>query len=1649
LQQWETTGQIAPFSPGRHDVSDRFQIPQKLYGRQRETEILLAAFERVATAPPQSPLDRRRSKGRVELMFISGYAGIGKSALVQEIHKPITRRRGYFVSGKSDQFQRNVPYMALIQALESLIRQLLTESLDQIVVWREKLLAALGPNGQIVLDVIPDVEHIIGPQPAAAELSPTEAQNRFNLVFQNFIRVFSRPEHSLIIFLDDLQWVDTASLNLIKSMMTDPETQSLFLIGAYRDNEVGAGHPLLLTMNEIEQADVTINRISLSPLDLPNVEQFVADTLTCSPAAARPLAELMLAKTNGNPFFMNEFLKSLYTENLLSFDFQQGGWLWELAQIQAQDITDNVVELMADKVLKLKPQTQQVLKLAACIGHQFDLHKLAIVNEKSPGETAKDLWAAIATGLVLPLSDTYKLADLDVPDLANDITPEYKFTHDRVQQAAYSLIPTAQKQTIHRQVGQLLWQHTPPDEQDHKIFDIVNQLNLAVELTETQAERNELAQLNLMAGKKAKGAAAYEPALNYLETGIELLLQSKEEIWSRDYDLALALYVEAAEAAYLNGDFTVMETLAKVVLQHAKTLLDKVKVYEVKIQACQAQNKPLEAVNTALSVLKLLGLRFPNKPNVAHILLALLRTKLALIGKRPENLINLPQMTDLHKLAAIRILAKASPAIYVATPNLLPLVITKMVDLSLKYGNAAESTTAYGGYGVILCGAVGDIEAGYQFGQLALQLVEKLDAPEFKARVLTIANAFIRHWKDHAEETLAPLHEAYQSGLEVGDLDFAVLGPQTAMFHSFFIGHDLTKVSEEMAAYRGVIVQLKQELFLHYHECYWQAVLNFMGRAEDPTRLVGEVFDEDNMLSIHQQANDVAGATALYIQKLMLSYLFHAHQQALEAATAAEKTLDSIIGTLDTPLFYLYDSLNRLALYPQIQDKDLTKTKRSEQKRILKKVAAHQKKMKKWAKHAPMNYLHKYHLVEAERARVLGQVDTAREHYEQAINLAQENQFLNEEALANELAGTFYLAQGQSRIAQVYLREAHYAYLRWGAMAKVHDLEQRYPQLLILTEVNPSSTPLTILAATGKSATTKQMIRSRFSSERRKSSALDFTSVVKALQAISGEIEIRKLLTTLMKIVIENAGAERSFLILDKAESWVIEAEGTTEQEAMNIRQSIPIEEVDLPLSLINYVARTKEHIVLNDASHEGQFTQDQYITTHRPKSVLCSPLSNRGKLVGMLYLENNLTTEAFTADRLQVLNLLSSQAAISIKNAQLYTDLQSSEQKYRTVFEDSKDVIFITTSAGQVVDMNPAGLSLFGYTREELMQINIRDLYANPDNRDRFRQQIEQEGVVRDLEITYLRKDGTKIDCLETATLRRAEDGTLLGYHGIIRDITAQKQAEQERLRLTAIDRELSIARELQQSLLPPAKPNWPNLDVICYSTSAREVGGDFYSYRAFPPSIPPNGGEAKGDKYALTIGDVSGKGVSAALLMSTSLSLFDAALSLDLTPAERLAHLDRAILPYIKPGRQNCALLYVELQLDPKGFEYPAGLTKLRAVNAGSISPYIKRKSGQVEELEIGGFALGHGIGSQFGYQDVGTNLAKGDIVIMTSDGLVEANNAAGNMFGFERLELAIATGPTTSAEAMLEHLKAQVTTFVAGAEPHDDLTIVVIQV
>ncbi len=1224
-RQLHGPGSISSFPLAAQDVPEQFRIPQKLYGREAPLAALIASFDLV-------------SEGGKQITLVQGNPGIGKTSLVREIFKPVTRKRGYFISGKYDQFQGNVPYGGIVAAFREMIRQLLGESEAKLSEWREKLLCALGPNGKVITEVIPEVELIIGPPPQVPDLGPMEARNRLGLVFQDFIRVFAQPEHPLVVFLDDLQWADVSSFKLMEVMMTDSHLRCLFLVGAYRDTQVESGHPLLVSTEGLRKEGVIIDEILLGPLRLEHIIELTRDTLRITEHAAAPLARLVEQKTAGNPFFINEFLKELHAERLLQFDARMGAWHWDLNRIQAREITDNVVELMSGRIRQVGPETQTVLKLAACIGDRFDLGTLSTVHETSAYAVLKSLWEAVAQGLIFPLGDAWKSIDLNVSQRVEPSTVEYKFAHDRIHQAAYSLIPEREREALHLQIGRLMLGSICSPRSEDGVFDVVNQLNCGLSLIVAGDEKRKLAELNLAAGLKAKASAAYDGAFGYLMTGIELL---GPEDWTTAYQLYLSLHVEAAESAYLCGRLQEMEALVDTVLQHAESLLDKVRAYEIRIQSYIARNKMQEALEVALPVLKLLGVNLPSRPTRLDQVLGFLRTRTGLMRKTVDQLADMPNMADPVPAAAMHILTTVAKAAYVTVTDLVPLLIFNLVNLSVRYGNAPESPFAYAAYGFFLSSVVGDIDRGYAFGQLALRLGSKLNAGRLNARTLMCVSLLNLHWKEPLRNILKPALEAYRTGLETGNVEDAAISAFIYCSGSYHAGKDLIHLERETATYSESIRRLRQESSEHLNNVFHQAILNLTGHGSEPWRLIGEAYNEEVMLPVHVQAHDKSVLSILYLNRTMLCYFFHRFEEALESVTGLKDYLDGVAGTITVALYYFYDSLVKLALHDSMDHEW--------RRQILKEVAANQRRIKKWARHAPMNFANKFFLIEAEVHRVSGNFLQAMDGYDQAIDFSRQSDFIHEEALANECAARFYLMNDKPSVAQGYLQAARYCWLRWGATEKVKDLEERYQDHLASRTISMRHRT-TEAGSVGGTAVTMSGSRE----------GLDLASVMKASRIISGEIVRKRLLEELVRVVIENAGAERGFLILQSERGLRIEAAGQVGNGGIEVLKSIPIDEArELSTSVVNYVARTGETVVLDDAVHHGGFVDDPYVVRTGAKSVLCAPMVHKGELTAIVYLENNLTTSAFTPDRVEVLRLLGSQAAVSLENARLYENLE------------------------------------------------------------------------------------------------------------------------------------------------------------------------------------------------------------------------------------------------------------------------------------------------------------------------------------------------------------------------------------------------------
>jgi PAS domain S-box-containing protein len=1342
LSRLAATGWIDDFTIGRLDFPHQLKIPEKLYGRNRELNLLSKSFEKAC-------------KGRKELILLSGDAGIGKTSVVNEIYSLTPHKMGFLLYGKFNRVTRNIPYSALVDAFRALVRQLLRDSPENLMLWKEKLSTALGTNGQIIIDVIPEMELIIGSQTSIEELEPIEAQNRFTYTFIRFIRIFGQAEHPLVVFLDDLQWADSATFKLIRAIMADEEAKYLLLIGAYRQNEVAQFHPLNDTLEALQSEGTCIEKIVLGPLDLIDIAQLIADTLKLKKSQVSFLTRTVLEKTNGNPFFITCFLNTIFQEDLLKFESDKRRWKWDLKKIKELSVTENVVDLLIRTVNRLPAATLNAIKVGACIGNRFDLITLNTIMEKGVNRLLQDLLPAVENGLLISSFD-YHIIDeeKDAYEIAT-----FKFLHDRIQQAVFEMIDHDWRKEIHLQLGRNKIRYTDPKKLEDEIFEIVRHLNISAELIQNQDERCQVAEFNLIASRQAKQSAAFEHAFQYAKAGLALL---RHDAWKTHYDLTLSLYTEALQTAYLNVDLDEIEILFGHVIKNSRNFLDQVSAYKSRIQAYLAQNRLMEAINTGFEILKLLGIDFPEHPDMKDIQAAYEESRSLLKKKTIEDLVQMPKMTDPIKKATLKLLSDICVPIYFSRPSFLPLMIFKAVALSVFHGNLPESSFIYSVYGLILSGLYADIDTGYQFGKLGMKLAEKKDYKEFRCKNIEIFNVHIRHNKEHIRETLDPLLAGYQIGMETGDFQFANFCVFNRCSHAYLLGQDLAFVEKEMNRFSQAINQNRQVTVLHFHSIFQQAVLNLRGTKGDPHILVGDVYDERIMLARHQQAKDRHALNYFYLNKMILGYLFEEYELALAYSQQAESYLDGAIAMFVVPVFHFYDSLIQLASY--------TNSSEGEKEKILRKVTRNQEKMKTWSNHAPMNHLHKYLLVEAERLRILGRDMEAFDHYDLAITNANKSGYSNEEALSFELTARFWQSKGKDNLAGLYMHNAWCGYTQWGALLKVRHLENRYSNLLKSTDVVIND------------AAKKEIIFTDVAAQSRLD-GIDLVTVIKASQAVSSEILIDELINIFMKVLMEDVGAQKGVLIFRLGDSWAVEAYSFLDQKIVLSRPGLPVEDFkDLSMKIVEYVARTGENVVLYDASREGQFTEDPYIRTNSPRSILCVPIIHKTELNGIIYLENNLSAGVFTTERLEVIKILATQIAISVENARLYSNLKVAEEQYRSIFENAVEGIYQTTPDGKFLSVNPATARILGYDSPKELLETVNDigkqLYVVQGDRNKFLELIQKKQAVSGLEIQFRRKDGSVIWVSLHARTVHEENGDIKLIEGFFVNITERKQS-------------------------------------------------------------------------------------------------------------------------------------------------------------------------------------------------------------------------------------------------------------------------------
>lgn len=1239
LQRLTTDSSAFPL--GLQDSIERFDVPERLYGREAEIDTLLAEF------------DRARA-GASRCVFVAGYSGIGKSALVRHIQQSVITHHCTFLSGKFDQLQRNVPFATLVQAFQGLIRLMLKESEQRVGELRGHLLEALGEGVRVVVPYIPELELIVGKQPPPDPLPPAEAHNRLRRVSLNFMKVFARPEHPLVLFLDDLQWADPSTLEMIELYASTDQLSHLLLIGAYRNNEVDATHPLTVMQQRLKQLPEPPLTIKLGPLPASGLSLMLADILRTDTASVASLAQICMAKTDGNPFFLIQFLRSLYDHGLIAFNKEVMKWEWMEDLIRSQRVQENVVDLMIRRVGELPQRTRDVLKTGACFGPSFDLVPIAKLRGSSVEELLTDVWAAVKPMFIVPLNTTQIHAGHVMGGAGGAAPRQFQFIHDRVQQAAYSLIGEDEKPALHLSIARLLFKGMDERELDDQLFDVVHHFTLGKSLLKDGTERLSVAELTLRAGEKARASAAFPSARNFAHAALALL---DENSWTTDYTLRFRAGFLAAESAYLCQDFTEMERLAEDLSSHARDVLDRARIAEVRIQALMAKAEPIAAIHHALPILRELGVKLPANPGTLDVMIGMAKTEIRLRKFKIEDLLHLPVMTDPAKLAASRILEHVYSSAYFALPNLYPLIMFAFIRMSLRYGNTAASAVGYSAYGVILCGMFRQIERGNRFGKLSLDLMRQLMANHIKAKIVQVTQGFVTVWKHHPDTVIDSFLDAHQAGMECGDLEFASYTCQMIGFFHLWSGAPLEGVDEEMRTYTRVIERLQQTTPLYQIRIWHQLTANLLGQAANPLRMSGEHYEESTMLAKHREAKDEIAQFFVHHCKITLGLFYDDPAEALESAEEAIRLQKKgvAIGSTVVPIFHAYVALLFL-IKARISPA-------AERRGWQKKAGAQLKPLRQWAAAAPMHGEARYLLVRAELAADDGEEMRLLHESEQA---ARKHRNEIELPLIHERLGAFYRKLGQMTISQMFFTEALLGYRRLQAHGVAERLIRQHPALALKTRATDSvATSQTMsLGATSLLGNTSTMTGSTTSS------MVDVSSLVKATQALSGEIVLERLCVRFMQIMLENAGADRGLLALFTGETLLIEAEARVVPAEVNVLKALPVDTKRdglpiAPVQIFNYVQRTQEPLVIDDAMRSDLFKNDPFVQREAPRSVICVPLQHQRRFTGILYLQNKLTSHAFPPDRAFMLQSLSSQAAISIENARLYGNLEALNRSY------------------------------------------------------------------------------------------------------------------------------------------------------------------------------------------------------------------------------------------------------------------------------------------------------------------------------------------------------------------------------------------------
>lgn len=1257
LRQLRTRRSIPPFPLRKRDRAPELRRAQKLYGREVDCEIMVQAFERARIRGP-------------ELILVTGYAGVGKSALVSETQKLIARQGGFLISGKFDQISRDVPLAPIVSALRELVLQILTESPDELEAWKKDLTEATGGSGQVLIDLVPELQLVIGEQPALPQLSPDQAKNRFQLVLLNFLHVFASAEHPLLIFLDDLQWIDHASLLLLNVLLTDTYSEHMLIVGAYRDNETPLGHPLLHMLDELKKQGFSYSSVHLSPLSWSMVRLLVADTLTSTPEDTEPLAQLVYEKTQGNPFFAHQFMIALYERNLLRFDQEEGTWRWNIADIRAQNVTDNVVDLMLEKLRHLPLQTQQILKLASCIGHQFDLRAMATIAEKSIPEAAASLWEAIREGIIIPLDNEYRLledasmagpASMRVPV---DFDVHYKFLHDRVLQATYMLVEADHKPRFHLSIGRLLRRRSGAEPRDEDILEITRHLNAALALITNPEERLDLAKLNLRAARKAKASTAYHAAAEFLRHGISLMGSG---CWDEHYDLCLNLYTEAGECEFLAGDAERSQALFSEALPRAKTDLERAHIHCIRAFTLYSQNRAAEALGAGSEGLALLGHPLPVSDifSEAAIGAELSQLEPNLRTRKVADIIHEPDIHDPVLRGVMELFDSIYIPAYFCGPTAYSVVALRAANTALRHGNSEYASFAYASVGYILALVLNQPQLGLAFSELAVELTKKYHNPVAIPRVC-VTHGCVMPMQYPLRQSINIFLDGRQHGLSTGDFLMLVANCLLLTAAQLLVGEPLQEVMDGADKNLAIARRTKEHMMTHGTMlALRQGVACLVGRTNGRTTLNDDHFNEEEYEKKFADRIEFGHARYHYaLVRLMIHCLYGEYEKAERAGQMADINQAFAGGNPPGKVLPFFRCITLYGL-PDTDDG-------AELARRAGLIDTYRKQLDMYAGFSPKTFGHLKALVDAEAARKANDTKKAIENYEKALTLAVEHRAPHIEALANELYSKFYLEIGALKAAGTHMRSAYRAYMYWGAVPKAEALEREHKEIWpSLSEAVVSRSRVSSSSSTSSHQQEVTNTNGTLLTRTSIGSLRDASLVIRAAQAIAGEIELPKVIDRLMRIVLENAGAQRGTLILSREGKLYVENVLGTEDKGNDLKKGALVDDVEsIAKGVIFYVARTQDSVVLDDASVSTRFADDPYIRNQSAKSILCLPLLYQARLIGILYLESGTATGVFNAARVELLALLSSQAAIAIENARLIATVRVANAEIQRINE-------------------------------------------------------------------------------------------------------------------------------------------------------------------------------------------------------------------------------------------------------------------------------------------------------------------------------------------------------------------------------------------